>query len=93
MIYIKSLTLFVLVLVAVTAISWAQVPQGGPHSPQWRPRLSQQVPQDASEISYNELTETDAKTRNWTSCDPLGPKLSCYDCNTRLVFLIVFLPT
>ncbi|KPJ13872.1 hypothetical protein RR48_08686 [Papilio machaon] len=79
MAHIKALIFFT--LVAFIAVSLAQVPQIGPQKPQWGPR-----PYSQNDGKNGEVIGKESKVLpTWTACDPLGPKMSCNDCNTRVI--------
>lgn len=69
---------FIVVQVALTAASLAQVPQVGPQKPQWGPQYSRNE-------KNSEVGRQDKFLPSWTTCDPLGPKMFCNDCTTRVI--------
>lgn len=60
------------------AASLAQVPQVGPQKPQWGQQYSRNEKNGEMEREANVLP-------SWTTCDPLGPKMFCNDCTTRVI--------
>ncbi|KAJ8715033.1 hypothetical protein PYW08_005014 [Mythimna loreyi] len=75
----------------VLAVVLAQASQGGPHTNQGGPSTSQGGPhknqgrgrRQAPDFSVLDIAESNA---NWTTCDvTVFPKISCHDCNTRMI--------
>ncbi|XP_046969493.1 uncharacterized protein LOC124536886 [Vanessa cardui] len=91
---LKNIVAF-LVLSALLTACYGQVSQGGPHGPQGGPhqdqgRIRRQASQNEDDV--NEVNEDQAgpnvqqNPQNWTTCDITAvPRISCHDCNTRLI--------
>nr|XP_021195818.2 uncharacterized protein LOC110380228 [Helicoverpa armigera] len=91
MAHIQNVLIFA--ALCVLAVTLAQSPQGGPHTDQGGSPTQQGGPHQNQGRSRRQVEEDDeafdisqVSAANWTTCDfILGKKISCHDCNTRLI--------